>query len=71
MARTQPNLFDLGVAIFSGIAGAYALCHSDAAGALPGVAIAAALVPPLGTVGIAFSMGLVCGVVWGAAALFY
>jgi uncharacterized hydrophobic protein (TIGR00271 family) len=57
-ARTQPNLLDLGVAIFSGIAGAYAVCHSDAAGALPGVAIAAALVPPLGTAGITFSMGL-------------
>jgi uncharacterized hydrophobic protein (TIGR00271 family) len=70
MARTQPNLFDLGVAIFSGIAGAYALCHSDAAGALPGVAIAAALVPPLGTVGIAFSMGLYAES-FGALLLFF
>jgi uncharacterized hydrophobic protein (TIGR00271 family) len=70
LARTQPNLFDLGVAIFSGIAGAYALCHSDAAGALPGVAIAAALVPPLGTVGIAFSMGLYAES-FGALLLFF
>lgn len=56
-ARTAPTLLDLGVALFSGMAGAYALCRSDAAGALPGVAIAAALVPPLATIGIAFATG--------------
>lgn len=56
-ARTQPSLIDLGIALFSGFAGAYALCRSDAAGALPGVAIAAALVPPLATVGITFING--------------
>jgi uncharacterized hydrophobic protein (TIGR00271 family) len=56
-ARTAPTLLDLGVALFSGMAGAYALCRSDAAGALPGVAIAAALVPPLATVGISLSTG--------------
>lgn len=57
LGRTQPSLIDLGVALFSGLAGAYALCRSDAAGALPGVAIAAALVPPLTTVGITFVGG--------------
>lgn len=56
-ARTQPSLLDLAIALFSGLAAAYALSRSDAAGALPGVAIAAALVPPLATVGIAFSTG--------------
>ena len=55
LGRTQPGLLDLAVALFSGIAGAFALSHSDAAGALPGVAIAAALVPPLAAVGIAFA----------------
>ena len=55
LGRTQPGLLDLGVALFSGFAGAYALSYSDAAGALPGVAIAAALVPPLASVGISFS----------------
>lgn len=59
LARTQPNLYDLGIALFSGLAAAYALSFSSAAGALPGVAIAAALVPPLATVGITFSAGLV------------
>lgn len=57
LARTQPTLIDLAIALFSGLAGAYALSRSDAAGALPGVAIAAALVPPLATVGISLTAG--------------
>lgn len=57
VARTRPSLLDLGIALFSGLAAAYALSRSDAAGALPGVAIAAALVPPLATVGITFAAG--------------
>ncbi len=57
LARTQPTLIDLAIALFSGMAGAYALSHSDAAGALPGVAIAAALVPPLSAIGITFTTG--------------
>lgn len=57
LARTQPSLIDLAVALFSGLAGGYALARSDAAGALPGVAIAAALVPPLATVGISLTAG--------------
>ena len=57
LARTQPTLFDLGVAVFAGLAGAYALAHSRVAAALPGVAISAALVPPLATVGITLATG--------------
>ncbi len=56
-ARTHPSLLDLAIALFSGMAAAFALSRSNAAGALPGVAIAAALVPPLATVGIAFTAG--------------
>lgn len=52
LARTVPSLLDLGVALFSGLAGAYALSRKDMSSSLPGVAIAAALVPPLSTVGI-------------------
>jgi uncharacterized membrane protein len=57
LARTAPSLLDLGVALFAGLAGAYAICESEAAGALPGVAIAAALVPPLSSVGLAWAVG--------------
>jgi uncharacterized hydrophobic protein (TIGR00271 family) len=57
MARTEPHLFDLAVALASGAAGAYAIARKEVAAALPGVAIAAALVPPLCTVGIGLAMG--------------
>ena len=55
LARTQPSLFDLGVAVISGLAGAYALCRKNMSASLPGVAIAVALVPPLATAGIGLS----------------
>ncbi|MDT0576817.1 DUF389 domain-containing protein [Croceicoccus sp. F390] len=49
-ARTRPNLFDLGVALFSALAGAYAMIRGRE-GAIVGVAIATALMPPLAVVG--------------------
>ncbi len=50
--RMHPNLFDLGVAIASGIAGGYAHARESVMKSLPGVAIAVALVPPLSVAGI-------------------
>ncbi|WP_291986468.1 TIGR00341 family protein [Candidatus Accumulibacter sp. ACC007] len=50
LARTRPNLFDLVVAILSGAAGGYALIRGRG-GAIVGVAIATALMPPLATIG--------------------
>ncbi len=50
VARTEPTLLDLVVAVFSGIAGAYATVQQKGATAI-GVAIATALMPPLATVG--------------------
>ena len=58
-ARCAPNILDLLIALFSGIAAAYALARPGLLGALPGVAIAAALVPPIATTGIALSIGAV------------
>ena len=58
-ARCGPNILDLFIALFSGIAAAYALARPGLLGALPGVAIAAALVPPIATTGIALSIGAV------------
>ena len=51
-ARGSPDILDLGIAILSGIVAAYALGRSEVANTLAGVAIAAALVPPLCVVGI-------------------
>ena len=49
-ARTRPNLFDLLVALFSALAGAYAMIRGRE-GTIVGVAIATALMPPLAVVG--------------------
>lgn len=54
-ARGNPDLFDLGIALASGMAGAYAVSRPGVASTLAGVAIAAALVPPLAAVGIALT----------------
>ena len=61
LARTQPNLFDLLVAVLSGFAGAYAMLDEKISPALPGVAIATAIVPPLANSGLCFSIGEVKG----------
>ena len=51
LGRTHPNILDQYIALASGAAAAYALSRKGVAAALPGVAIAAALVPPLCVVG--------------------
>lgn len=56
MARTSPNLLDLGVALVAGAAGAYASSRRQAADAISGVAVAVALVPPLAVVGICLQL---------------
>ena len=50
LARTEPTLLDLAVALFSGIAGGYATVIGKGGTAI-GVAIATALMPPLAVVG--------------------
>ena len=57
MARGEPTLLDLGVAFASGIAASYCLARPKLSGALAGVAIAAALVPPIATTGISLALG--------------
>ena len=56
-ARTSPGLLDLGVALSAGAAGAYVAVRRTGSDALPGVAIAVSLVPPLATVGICLELG--------------
>lgn len=55
--RISPRTVDLVVALGSGAAGAFALSRRSVADALPGVAIAISLVPPLCVVGICLSQG--------------
>jgi len=57
LARGGPSMLDLFVAFASGLAAAYASSRPGLLPALPGVAIAAALVPPIATSGLAFSQG--------------
>ena len=52
LSRGAPDLLDLIVAFLSGVAAAYAMGRPNLISALPGVAIAAALVPPIATSGI-------------------
>ena len=69
LARGRPSLPDLGIAFFSGMAGAYAMARKDIPSALAGTAIAAALMPPLCTIGLALSFGLL-SLAGGATLLF-
>ncbi|MCU0485536.1 MAG: DUF389 domain-containing protein [Anaerolineales bacterium] len=70
LARTRPSPFDLGIALAGGAAAAYALAQPRISAALPGVAIATALMPPLCTVGIGISLGD-SGIALGASLLFF
>ena len=51
LARTQPTLWDVLIAFFGGSAGIVALTRKEGGNAIPGVAIATALMPPLCTAG--------------------
>jgi uncharacterized hydrophobic protein (TIGR00271 family) len=51
-ARGNPDVLDLGIAFASGMVAAYAMGRPNVSGTLAGVAIAAALLPPLAVVGI-------------------
>ncbi|MEM9565835.1 MAG: DUF389 domain-containing protein [Actinomycetota bacterium] len=55
--RSNPTTLDLITALAAGAAGAYGLSRPDVSDALPGVAIAISLVPPLTVVGISYSQG--------------
>jgi len=68
-SRLTPTLLDLGVAIVSGMAGAYAHAKEEIAKSLAGVAIAVALVPPLSVAGIGVGWAE-WEMAWGAFLLF-
>ena len=57
LSRTQPTPNDLIIALAGGLAAAYALSQPQLSAALPGVAIATALMPPLSVIGIGIALG--------------
>lgn len=72
LSRTKPTLLDLGIALFSGLAGSVIVGRAGGDGltALPGVAIAVALMPPLCSLGFGFGSGLNTRIIGGAGLLF-
>ena len=58
LARGEPNLLDLGIALCAAVAASFALARPGIAGAVAGVAIATALVPPVCAAGVSFAEGL-------------
>jgi len=55
--RTEPTLLDVLIAIFGGLAGIVAGSRKEKSNAIPGVAIATALMPPLCTAGFGLATG--------------
>lgn len=57
LRRTSPNLLDSLVAVFGGLAGIISISRKDQSNAIPGVAIATALMPPLCVSGYGLANG--------------
>ncbi|WP_258103219.1 TIGR00341 family protein [Marinoscillum sp. MHG1-6] len=57
LARTEPTLWDVLIAFFGGLAGIVAGSRKEKSNAIPGVAIATALMPPLCTAGYGLANG--------------
>lgn len=72
VSRTNPSLLDLGIALFSGLAGSVVVSRGGTEGvtALPGVAIAVALMPPLCVMGYGLGSGVNAEIMGGAGLLF-
>jgi uncharacterized hydrophobic protein (TIGR00271 family) len=73
LARINPDLLDLGIALFSGLAGSVAVLRTNSVEGvmtLPGVAIAVALMPPLCTIGYGLGAGMNTRIMGGAGLLF-
>ena len=70
LARGGPNVLDLLIAVFSTAAATFAMARPNISGAIAGVAIATALVPPVCAVGISLAHGGWLNA-FGAFALFF
>ena len=74
-ARTEPTILDGLVAVFGGLAGIISVTRADKTNAIPGVAIATALMPPLCVAGyglvVAVKTGASLGIFYRAFYLFF
>jgi uncharacterized hydrophobic protein (TIGR00271 family) len=70
MSRTRPTLLDVGIAFFGGVAGIVAGSRKEKTNAIPGVAIATALIPPLCVAGFGLAK-LDWEIFFGAMYLFF
>jgi uncharacterized hydrophobic protein (TIGR00271 family) len=70
LARGSPNILDLLIALFAAAAAAFAMARPNIVGAIAGVAIATALVPPACSIGISLAHGAFINA-FGAALLFF
>lgn len=68
-SRVNPNIIDMGIALAAGAAGAFASVNKRVSASIAGVAIAVALVPPLGVVGLTLHAGMLSDA-FGALMLF-
>ncbi|TDE18023.1 DUF389 domain-containing protein [Dyadobacter psychrotolerans] len=57
LARTQPSIYDVIIALVGGLAGIVAISSRNKGNVIPGVAIATALMPPLCTAGYGLATG--------------
>ena len=57
LARTNPTIYDVLIALFGGLAGIFELSRKEKGTVLSGVAIATALMPPLCTAGFGIASG--------------
>lgn len=57
LARTNPTIYDVLIALFGGLAGIFEQCRKEKGTVFSGVAIATALMPPLCTAGFGLASG--------------
>ena len=71
ISRSQPNILDPFIGLAAGLAGGFAIGRDGQIGTVAGVAIAAALVPPIATAGLDCSLAIYCAFTEGDVLTFF
>lgn len=71
ISRSQPNLLDPFIGLAAGLAGGFAIGRDGQIGTVAGVAIAAALVPPIATAGLEAALAIQCSILDGDPLTFF